>query len=153
MSDYSEALRSLNSLSQASSSSLKGAANTLEGIGVWTIIAAIIAIVGGILIYFLFINAKTSPKGGFAKWLKDFLSFKILWIKPILKIAYCVATIFAILFSFNYLAMFEYLGGMALVYFLLMLIVVPIALRVAYEAALIFVGIWENTKTIAGNKK
>ena len=45
------------------------------------------------LIYFLFINAKTSPKGGFAKWLKDFLTFKILWIKPVLKIAYCIATI------------------------------------------------------------
>lgn len=152
MSDYSEALRSLNALSSSSSSLGKGA-SVIEGIGVWTIIAAIIAIVGGILIYFLFINAKTSPKGGFAKWLKDFLTFKILWIKPVLKIAYCVATIFAVLFSFNYLAMFEYLGGMALVYFLLMLIVVPIALRIAYEAALMFVGIWENTKTIAENKK
>lgn len=152
MSDYSEALRSLNALSSSSSSLGKGA-SVIEGIGVWTIIAAIIAIVGGILIYFLFINAKTSPKGGFAKWLKDFLTFKIFWIKPVLKIAYCVATIFAVLFSFNYLAMFEYLGGMALVYFLLMLIVVPIALRIAYEAALMFVGIWENTKAIAENKK
>lgn len=153
MSDYSEALRSLNSLTQASSSSLKGAASTFEGIGVWTIIAAIIALVGGILIYFLFVNAKNSPKGGFAKWLKDFLSFKILWIKPILKIVYYLATIFSVLFSFSYLALFNYLGGMALVYFLAFLIAVPIALRVAYEAALMFVGIWENTKAIAETKK
>ena len=58
----------------------------LAGAGIWLLIAAILAVVGGILVYFLFVKAKTEPKGKFLKWLKDFLSFKIMWIEPILKV-------------------------------------------------------------------
>ena len=38
--------------------------------GVWGIIALILAIIGGILAYFLFVNAKETPKNKFLKWLK-----------------------------------------------------------------------------------
>ena len=88
MSDY-EAYQLLNSLDTSSSYTSAAA-----GASIWGIIALVLAIVGGILVYFLFVNAKTEPKGKFTKWLKDFLSFKIMWIEPILKVVYYVATIF-----------------------------------------------------------
>ena len=90
----------------------------MEGIGIWGIIAMILAIVGGILVYFLFIKAKEEPKGKFLKWLKDFLSFKIMWIEAIVKVTYYFATIFIILFSFNFLSE----GGYGVLMFFISLI-------------------------------
>ena len=72
-------------------------AGDIAGAGIWIILAAILAIIGGVLVYFLFVKSKTEPKGKFSKWLKNFLSFKTMWIEPILKIAYYIATIFVIL--------------------------------------------------------
>lgn len=48
---------------------------------IWVIISLVLAIVGGILIYFLFLNKKNDGKfNGFVGWLYDFLSFKkCLW--------------------------------------------------------------------------
>ena len=142
MSDY-ETLQLLNSLSSGSSS------NAMAGAGIWMIIAAIIAIVGGILVYFLFVKAKTEPKGKFLKWLKDFLSFKVMWIEPILKVVYYIATIFIVLNSFSFLG----LGGYGVLMWLLTLILGPVILRVAYEATMMFIMIWRNTRDIAENVK
>lgn len=144
MSDY-ETYQLLNSLSSSSSSS--SAMNTAEGIGVWGIVALILSIVGAILVYFLFVKSKTDPKGKFAKWLKDFLSFKVMWIEAILKVTYYFATIFVILFSFSYLA----LGGFGVLMFFLSLILGPIVVRLVYEASIMFVMIWRNTRDIADN--
>lgn len=142
MSDY-ETLQLLNSLSSGSSSS------AMEGVGIWMIIAAIISIVGGILLYFLFVKAKEEPKGKFLKWLKDFLTFKVMWIEPILKVVYYIATIFIILNSFSFLS----LGGYGVMMWLLTLILGPVILRVAYEATMMFIMIWRNTRDIAENTK
>ena len=141
MSNY-ETYQLLNSLDSGSYGS---SYNALEGAGIWTIIAAILAIVGGILVYFLFVKAKTEPKGKFAKWLKEFLSFKIMWIEPILKVVYYIATIFVILFSFNYLA----LGGSGVLMFFLSLILGPVIVRIFYEMTMMFIMIWRNTRDIA----
>ena len=119
------------------------------GAGIWMIIAAILAIVGGILVYFLFVKAKNEPKGKFSKWLKDFLSFNIMWIEPILKVVYYIATIFMILFSFTFLA----LGGIGILLFFMCLILGPIAVRLAYEMTMMFIMIWRNTRDIAENTK
>ena len=116
-----------------------------EGISIWMIIASILAIIGGILLYFLFVKSKTEPKGKFAKWLKDFLNFKIMWIEPILKVVYYIATIFTVLFSFSFLA----LGGYGVLYFFLCLILGPIGVRIAYEFTMMFIRIWHNTQDIA----
>ena len=143
MSDY-ETYQLLNSLNSSSSYT-----STAAGIGIWSIIAAILAIVGGILVYFLFVNAKTEPTGKFAKWLKDFLSFKIMWIEPILKVVYYVATIFTVLYSFSFIA----LGGYGFLMFILFLILGPIIIRLVYEATMMFIMIWRNTRDIADNTK
>ena len=149
-SDFYQLLNSMDSSSSygSSASSLAGSA---AGAGIWLIIAAILAIIGGILVYFLFVKSKTAPKGKFAKWLKDFLSFKIMWIEPILKVVYYVATIFVILYSFTYFGMFNILGGMAFLMFLLTLVLGPICVRLIYEMTMMFIMIWRNTRDIAEN--
>lgn len=116
-------------------------------IGVWVLIAAILAIIGGILTYFLFVKSKNEPKGKFAKWLKDFLAFKIMWLEPIMKVVYYIATIFIVLLSFSFLAM----GGAGILLFFLCLIFGPIAVRVVYESMIMFIMIWRNTRDIAEN--
>lgn len=120
-----------------------------EGVAIWCLFAIIIAIVGGILTYFLFVKNSTEPKGKFAKWLKKFLDFKIMWIEPILKIVYYFATIFMVLFSFSFLSM----GFEGVIIFLIVLIFGPIAVRLVYEALIMFTTIWRNTRDIAENTK
>ena len=138
-----------NLINSYSGSSYGTSTDALAGAGIWTIIAAILAIVGGILVFFLFVKSKNEPKGKFAKWLKDFLSFKIMWIEPILKVVYYIATIFVALFSFTFLA----LGGVGILSFFLCLILGPIAVRLAYEMTMMFIMIWRNTRDIAENTK
>lgn len=135
--------------SSLSTYGLDSTTNALAGAGIWMIIAAIISVVGGILIYFLFVKAKDEPKGKFLKWLKDFLSFKVMWIEPILKVVYYIATIFIILNSFSFLS----LGGYGVLTWLLTLILGPVLLRVVYEATMMFIMIWRNTRDIAESVK
>ena len=116
------------------------------GAGIWMIIAAILAIIGGILVHFLFVKAKDDPKGKFLKWLKDFLAFKIMWIEPIMKIVYYIGTIFCILASFAFIST-------SFLAFVIMLVCGPIAIRLAYEGVMMFIMIWRNTADIASNTK
>lgn len=115
-------------------------------LGVWGIIAAILAIVGGILVYFLFVNAKQEPKSKFAKWLKDFLAFKVMWIEPIMKVLYYIATIFCVLISFS-------LISQSFLAFIFTFVLGPILVRIVYEAFMMAVMIWRNTRDIAENTK
>lgn len=143
MSDY-ETYQLINSLDTSSSYS-----NSAAGVGIWIIIAAILAIIGGILAYFLFVKAKTAPKNKFLIWLKDFLSFKVMWIETILKITYYIATIFIVLLSFSFLGA----GGAGFLAFLFCLILGPVGIRLFYEMSIMFIMIWRNTKDIAENTK
>ena len=143
MSDY-EAYQLINSMDTSSSYG-----NAAASVGIWMIIAAVLAIVGGILAYFLFVNNKTAPKGKFLIWLKDFLSFKVMWIETILKITYYIATIFVVLFSFTFLGA----GGAGFLAFLICLVLGPIGIRLFYEMSIMFIMIWRNTKDIAENTK
>lgn len=122
-------------------------ADTAVGIGIWTIVALILAIVGAIVVYFVFVKAKDEPKNKFLKWLKDFLSFKIMWVEAVLKMLYYFATIFIILFSFNFLA----IPGPGVLMWLGFLVLGPVVIRLFYEMSIMFVMVWKNTKTIAEN--
>ncbi len=154
MSDYYQLLNDLDTgSSYGSSSSVASLTGTATGAGIWLIIAAILAVIGGILVYFLFVRSKNEPKGKFGKWLKDFLAFKVMWIEPILKVVYYIATIFVILYSFTYFGMFNIMGGMALLMWLLTIILGPIIIRILYEMTMMFIMIWHNTRDIAENTK
>ena len=71
------------------------------GSSVWIILSLILAVVGGILVYFLFLNKKNEGKfTGFVGWLYDFLSFKKMFLESLLKITYLVFAIYITLSSF-----------------------------------------------------
>ena len=144
MSTY-ETLQLTNNLTDATY--VPYSSSAIEGAGIWIIIALILAIIGGVLTYFLFVKAKAEPKSKFLKWLKDFLEFKIMWIEPILKVVYYIGTIFTVLVSFSFLA----LGGAGIIMFLCTLVFGPIAVRLVYEATMMFIMIWRNTRDIADN--
>lgn len=115
------------------------------GATVWTIIALVLAIVGGLLTYFMFVKGKNKyANNKFLTWLKDFLDFKAFWIETIAKVSYLVLAIFITLTSFaliskNFLA------------FLGMLVLGNLSIRVIYEGMLVMLMIWKNTAEI--NKK
>lgn len=114
---------------------------------VWAVLAVVLAIVGGILVYFLFLNSKKDMKlTGFLKWLKDFLNFKTMILEVILKILYLISTIYVILLSFSFISV-NFLT------FLFVLIFGPILVRIIYESSLMFIMVWKNTSEINKNTK
>lgn len=111
----------------------------------WMIIALILAIAGGILVYFLFLKKDNENKfTGFVKYLYEFLSFKKMWLESILKISYLILTIYISLMSFE-------LIGTSFLGFILTLVFGNIVLRVVYELSLLLLTICRNTTEI--NKK
>lgn len=110
----------------------------------WTIVAAILAIIGGILVYILFVNKKEKLTNKYLIWLKEFLAFKKMLIEVILKVSYIIIAIFITLTSFN-------LISSSFISFLLYLIIGNAIARLIYEGSLIILMIWKNTNEI--NKK
>lgn len=125
---------SLNSVSKASSSATV--------LGVWTIIALVVAIGGGIALYFTFLRKKNDGKfTGFLGWLYDTLSFKNMVVETLLKITYLVVTIFITLYSFGLVAV-NILAAVGVLIFGNLLV------RVIYEFMLMSVIICRNTSDI-----
>lgn len=125
---------------------LGGVSNQSSGAASWTVIAFILAIVGGILAYFLFVKQDKKLDNKFLVWLKNFLEFKEILIEPILKVTYIIFAIYITLTSFN-------LIGTSFVAFLATLLLGNVLLRVVYESLLMFVMIWKNTKEINSKMK
>lgn len=119
-------------------------ASSIQGPIVWFIIAAVLAVIGGIVIYFLFVRTDKKEDNKYLAWFKDFANFKKMLIEPILKVTYLILAIFITLYSFG-------LIGVSFVAFLLTLTLGNILLRLAYETTLILLMIWKNTTEI--NKK
>lgn len=112
--------------------------------GTWSIIATLLAIAGGFLVYFMFIKQDKKLPNKFLVWLKDFADFKNMLIEPILKITYLILAIYITLNSFS-------LISISFISFILTLVLGNIILRIIYESALILIMIWKNTSEI--NKK
>ena len=119
-------------------------AASIQGSIVWFIIAAVLAVIGGIVIYFLFVKSDKKENNKYLAWFKDFADFKKMLIEPILKITYLILAIFITLYSFG-------LIGVSFVAFLLTLVFGNLLLRLAYETTLILLMICKNTTEI--NKK
>ncbi len=115
------------------------------GSTVWIVLSLILAIVGGILVYFLFLSKKNEGKfKGFVGWLYDFLSFKKMFLEALLKITYLIVAIYITLSSFA-------LIGTSFLSFLLTLVLGNVIARVVYEFSLILLVICRNTTEIAKN--
>ena len=121
-----------------------GVLSANQSAGIWTIIAFVLAIVGAIIAYFLFVKPEKKYPQKFVNWLRSFLNFNEMLIEPILKVTYIFLAIFITLTSFNYISS-------SFLMFLLTLSLGNLAVRVIYEASMMMVSIWKNTKEI--NKK
>ena len=85
-------------------SSMNQAANTAAGMGIWVIISLVIAIIGGIVVYFVFFKPDKDMPNKFLTWLKDFFNFHKMLVEDMLKIIYIVLAIFITLASFSLIA-------------------------------------------------
>ena len=113
--------------------------------GIWIIVSVILAIIGGIVLYFTFLSKKNEGKfTGFLGWLYDFLTFKKMMIENVLKILYIIVALFVTLSSFG-------LMSISFLAFLLTLVIGNVLTRVIYELLLVKLVICKNTTEI--NKK
>lgn len=116
---------------------------SLDGLYILGIIAIIVAIFGTITILVTFLKKENEGKfTGFLGLLYDTLTFKKLWLKPILKVSYLMLAIYMTIYSFGFISIKEV--GWKL--WLGTLIIGNILLRVCYEAIMMFIGIYENSK-------
>lgn len=110
-----------------------------------TVILFLIALVGGVCAYLMFVKSDEEPKDPRLLKLKEFLSFKKMIIEGLLKATYIVFALFITLYSFIIMVDTSFITG------LMLLILLNIMLRIGYEASLIVLLIWRNTSDI--NKK
>ena len=70
----------------------------MNGQMVWAIIAAVIALIGGIVLYFTFLNSKNEGRfKGFLGWMYDFLTFRKMMLEALLRICYLILVIYVTL--------------------------------------------------------
>ena len=117
----------------------------LESAGIWVIISFVVALVGGICLYFtVFSDKNENNYTGFMAKLYEFIKFKKMYITTILKVSYLILAIFITLSSFS-------LISTSFVGFLLTLLFGNLTLRIVYEFSLVLLSIHENVSQI--NKK
>ena len=123
------------------------AASDGAGAMIWIIIAAVLAFIGGIIAYYLFVKPDTKQSSKFLTSLKEFLRFKTMLIEGILKVFYIIAALFTTLSAFAWFAV----GFIGVLFFLLQLTLGNVIVRILYESMLLKIMIWKNTNEI--NKK
>ena len=114
------------------------------GDSVWVIVSFVLAIIGAIVGFFLFIKPDKKQPNKFLEWARDFFNFRTLVIEDLLKIFYAFMFIFITLSSFA-------LISVSFLSFILMLTLGNLVARIGYEFALMLIMIWKNTNDI--NKK
>ena len=114
--------------------------NASTASAIWMIVAAVLAIIGGIILYFTFLSKKKEGKyNKFLNWMYDFLTFKKMFIENLLKITYLILALFITLASF---------GTGSFLAFITTLVLGNLTVRVAYEFSLILLIICRNTTEI-----
>ena len=117
-----------------------------EELGLWVVISFVVAVIGGIILYFTFLSKDNENAfDGFKKKLYNFLNFKTLTIEALLKICYLITALFITITSFGLIAT-SFLG------FILFLILGNLMVRVMYEFALLVILIYRNVKELNEKK-
>jgi len=102
-----------------------------SSVDVWTIVSFLVALCGGIVLYFTFLNPRNAENyTGTTKKLYDFLSFQTMTLEAVLKICYLVIAIFITISSFS-------LISTSFVAFLLVLFLGNVIARITFEGALL----------------
>ena len=108
----------------------------------WLIISVVVAVIGGITLFFTFLNPKNEKElTGFLKTAYDFLSFKVMLAESLLMITYLILAIYITLTSFA-------LIGTSFPGFLVVLVAGNVVLRLSYEMILVMLKIFRNTTEI-----
>lgn len=109
---------------------------------IWIVLSVVIAIVGGIAIYFAFLNKNNENKlTGFWKDIYDFLNFKKIYLTELLKLIYVIVTI-----GMNLLLLTNIFSNFFIT--ILSIIFGNIALRITYELVFMFINLYENVSEI-----
>lgn len=117
--------------------------NTIDS--TWIIVSAVLALVGGIVAYVMFVSKKNKGEySGFIAWLHDFLNFKKFFVEVVLKVLYLITALFITLSSFSFISV-------SIASFFLWLVFGNIFARLGYEFVLMFLTLVSNTTEI--NKK
>jgi hypothetical protein len=126
-----------------SSSYAKGySTSSFSGSAVWIIISLVLAVVGGIALYFTFLSKKNEGKyTGFLGWMYEFLTFKKMVIENILRILYLIVALFITLSSFAMIST-------SFLSFIVYLVVGNLIARISYELFLVILVICRNTTDI-----
>lgn len=107
----------------------------------WLVVSAVIAIIGGIVGYIVFVSKKKDGYTGFVAWLHDFLNFKTYFINMVLKVLYMITAIYITLSSFSYIRA-------SVAAFFLVLIFGNLLARIGYELMLMLITLVDNTTEI-----
>ena len=109
---------------------------------IWIIISAVLAVVGGIVLYFTFLKKANDGKfSGFLGWMYDFLTFKKMLIENLLKILYLIVASFITLSSFAII-------GESFLAFIISIVGGNLVARIVYEFLLVTLVICRNTTEI-----
>lgn len=113
--------------------------------GIVTIVLSLVIAIG---LFFGLVNRKSSPKGRFGRWLKEFLNFRKMWMAGLIK------------FTYIFLASVLTIGGIVVMFYggsepwvmvlvgLGTIIFGNLSLRLMFEMSMIMIGLWENTRDI-----
>ena len=119
-----------------------GSFNSINQAGIWFIISVVVAIIGGIFVYFMLLTKDNEKKcTGFMKTLFDFATFKKLILEDILKLLYIIVAIYITLSSLA-------LISSSFVLFLIQLVFGNIIARIVFEFSLLMLTICKNTTEI-----
>ncbi len=121
--------------------------SSANGAMIWMIISLVLAIIGGICLYFtVFGKANENKFTGFMKWLYDFVTFKKMMLESLLRVLYIIIAIYITLSSFA-------LISTSFVGFLGMLILGNLIARITFEFSLVLLTICKNTTEINSKMK
>ena len=118
-----------------------------------SIITGVIAVVLALVIFFGLVVRKKDPNSGFAKWWKEFLNFRKIWIAGLMKFVYLLAALLTIGAGIVMIIYGFWWGkeqGIMLLVGLGIIILGNIVLRLSFEMTMLMVGLWENTSDIRG---
>ena len=117
----------------------------INGPLIWTIISIVLAIVGGVVLYFTVFNKSNESKyRGFMAKIYELVHFKYFLIDDLFKILYIICALAITLLSLNYIGNWK---------FLVILIAGNVALRISFEFTMLFMELCNNVRNISKKGK